>query len=164
MLASLTTTKQTRYFIMAKKSIPSSRTVLVPAAMLLSGNGFTMPAGNSFTFDSGLSISEGDLLVCDRDRLPARGDVVVMMRKGRKPFARQCDIPPFDVGKKKWSFGHCADDEMYLFNSEDFALIGVVTGWHDNGGDWHTVSDKIATAAKRATKRKGARKAVRKAA
>ena len=104
---------------------------LVPRKLLLNGNGFTMTAGNDYFFNKKHDYKHGDVLVCDRDRVPKKGDVVVMMREGKKPFARRCDVPPAGGTPGHWIFGNTHAGETHFFRSDDYDEVGVVTGTLD---------------------------------
>ena len=109
---------------------------LVPAHLLPTRNGFTITASNSY----GGLCKPGDLLACDRDKLPAYGDIMVMVPAFGAPFARKCSMPAFGPRVSGYSFGHEHGGDVCVFRSDDYEAAGVVVGFRDKAGQWHEVA------------------------
>lgn len=115
---------------MATPSV-ANRSVKVPKHLLTSDSCVVVPAGNAHTFPGGTRIEAGEDLVFDLTKCPKHGDIVLMKRKDRAPFVRECYIAPLELQQREdWCMLVQGEDpdELCEFMLGEYEWVGVMTG------------------------------------
>ena len=89
---------------------------------------FTIRTTDSFVFgEKQCRAQAGDTLLCDRDKLPTRGDMVVTVRHDGSGAIWRCDVPAFGRAGEPYFFGFEKDGgDVVFFESKSFQVCGVV--------------------------------------
>ena len=114
---------------MAKKIVPATAedTTRVPPALVTSKNCVTFPAGNTHTFENGITIEEGQTMVFDMEGWPKHHDLVLLQRDGGSPFVRCCEIAPArSSNRDQWC--------MVVLDSDGDSLVDIPLGKYERIG------------------------------
>lgn len=89
---------------------------------------FTIPTTDGFTYgETQRRAQAGDTLLCDCEKLPTRGDMVVTVRHDGSGAIWRCDVPPLGQPGEPYAFGFEKDNgDVVFFESRSFAACGVV--------------------------------------